>query len=138
VRVAARIAVERDVAVKPTPAWEEVRAAAFRVADLSPQSPAHYLFPSRQVSLDPEIRDYAAQSFPPGGPALDGAIDLMNRIKKEFVYEVGAHTAPPHRRCPSRFGARLPGLLACDDFRHARARLAGRLYQRLSAHRAAR
>ena len=38
----------------------------------SPQSPAHFLFPSRQVSLDPEIRDYAAVSFTPGRPVLDG------------------------------------------------------------------
>jgi transglutaminase-like putative cysteine protease len=113
VRVAARIAVERDVAVKPTPAWEEVRAAAFRVADLSSQSPAHYLFPSRQVSLDPEIRDYAAQSFPPGRPALDGAMDLMNRIKKEFVYEVGATTASTTP--PMSFALRRG---VCQDFSH--------------------
>ena len=68
VRVAARIAVEQPVAVEPgaTPAWEKAREAAFASADLSPKSPSHYLFPSRQVSLDPEIRDYAAQSFPPG------------------------------------------------------------------------
>ena len=36
---------------------------AFARADLSPNSPAHYLFPSRQVSLDPEIRDYAARKL---------------------------------------------------------------------------
>src|SRR3954447_10278689 len=59
VRVAARIAVEPAAATQAgaAPAWEQVRAAAFASADPSPQAPSHYLFPSRQVSLDPEIRD---------------------------------------------------------------------------------
>src|SRR3954453_16677061 len=60
IRVAARIPVNGLVPAMPisTPAWEEVRAAAFASADFGPLAPAHHLFPSRQVSLDPEIRDY--------------------------------------------------------------------------------
>src|SRR5215813_4832550 len=54
-----------------TPPWEEIREAAFASIDLSPNSPAHYLFPSRQVSLDPEIRAYAVDSFSAGRPVLD-------------------------------------------------------------------
>ena len=115
VRVAARVAVEQAVAVEPgdTPPWEEVREAAFASADPSPQSPAHFLFPSRQVSLDPEIRDYVALSFPPGRAILDGAIDLMNRIKAEFVYEVGATTASTTP--PMSFALRRG---VCQDFTH--------------------
>ena len=115
VRVAARVVVDRPAAVDPaaTPPWEEVRAAAFASADLSPQSPAHFLFPSRQVSLDPEIRDYAAVSFPPGRPVLDGAIDLMLRIKTEFVYEIGATTASTTP--PMSFALRRG---VCQDFSH--------------------
>src|SRR5262249_49800279 len=56
VRVVARVSVKRDVAPEATPPWEEVRAAAFASNDLSPNSLAHYLFPSRQVPLDPAIR----------------------------------------------------------------------------------
>ena len=95
VKVAARIAVEHGPAADPssTPPWEEVRAAAYLSSDLSPDSPSHYLFPSRLVSLDPEIRDYASTSFTPGRPVLNGAIDLMHRIKAEFAYEIGATTA---------------------------------------------
>src|SRR6516162_8350336 len=48
VRVAARVAVKRDVTPEATPPWEEIREAAFASIDLSPNSPAHYLFPSRQ------------------------------------------------------------------------------------------
>ena len=69
-----------------------MRASSFASDDLGPTSPAHFLFPSRLVSLDPEIRDYAGLSFPPGRPVLDGAIDLMRRIKADFVYEIGATT----------------------------------------------
>ena len=50
-----------------TPAWEAVREEAFATSDIGPLSPAHFLFPSRMVSLDPEIRDYTRESFPPGG-----------------------------------------------------------------------
>ena len=42
VRVAARVAVKRDVAPEATPPWEEIREAAFASIDLSPNSPAHY------------------------------------------------------------------------------------------------
>jgi transglutaminase-like putative cysteine protease len=115
VKVMARIAVEHEDAVDPlaTLQWEDVRAAAYASADLSPQSPSHYLFPSRQVSLDPEIRDYAALSFAPGRPVLDGAIDLMNRIKAEFVYEIGATTATT--TAPMSFALRRG---VCQDFSH--------------------
>ena len=115
VKVAARIAVEPLPKTKPgtSPAWEEVRAAAFASADLSAESPAHYLFPSRQVSLDPEIRDYAAVSFPPGRPMLDGCTDLMHRIKTEFIYEPGATTASTTP--PMSFALRRG---VCQDFTH--------------------
>jgi transglutaminase-like putative cysteine protease len=115
IRVAARIAVNGALTAKPidTPVWEAVRAAAFASADLGPLAPTHYLFPSRQVSLDPEIRDYAALSFPAGRTVLDGATDLMNRIKAEFVYEVGATTAST--MAPMSFALRRG---VCQDFTH--------------------
>lgn len=113
VRVAARIAVERAAAVVATPAWDAVRQTAFASSDLSPLAPAHYLFPSRLVSLDPEIRDYAAESFPAGRALLDGAVDLMHRIKSEFAYEVGATTATTTP--PMSFALRRG---VCQDFSH--------------------
>ena len=115
VRVAARVAVDRPAPMTPatTPAWENVRADAFAIADLSPRSPAHFLFPSRLVSLDPEIRDYAATSFLPDRACLEGAMDLMHRIKLEFVYEVGATTATTTP--PMSFALRRG---VCQDFSH--------------------
>src|SRR6202007_1729517 len=62
---------------------------------------------------DPEIRAYASSSFPPRRPALAGAIDLMNRIKAEFIYEIGATTATTTP--PMSFALRRG---VCQDFSH--------------------
>ncbi len=105
-----------------------MRDDAFATSDIGPLSPAHFLFPSRIVSLDPDIRDYIRQSFPPGRAILDAAIELIDRIKSDLVYEIGATTVtttPPMslRAAPRR----LPGFRPCHDFRAARHRPAGRL-----------
>jgi transglutaminase-like putative cysteine protease len=115
VRVAARVAVERNavLAADATPPWEAIRDAAFASVDLSPLSPAHCLFASRQVSLDPEIRAYAAESFSAGRPVLDAAVDLMRRIKADFIYEIGATTASTTP--PMSFALRRG---VCQDFAH--------------------
>jgi len=115
VKVAARVAVTRNASIKPdaTPPWEDVRREAFASADLSSEAPAHFLFPSRQVSLDPEIRDYASESFAPERPVLAAAIDLMKRIKADFVYEPGATDASTTP--PMSFALRRG---VCQDFSH--------------------
>ena len=115
IKVAARVTVETLVppGTGETPPWETVRNQVFTTADGGPQSPAHFLFPSRQVSLDPEIRDYARASFPAGRPILDGAAELMKRIKADFVYEIGATTASTTP--PMSFALRRG---VCQDFAH--------------------
>jgi transglutaminase-like putative cysteine protease len=114
IRVAARIAVESlDPSPQETPAWEAVRDEVFATADIGATSPVHFLFASRQVSLDPEIRDYAGASFPGGRPILAGALDLMRRINDEFVYEVGATTVSTTP--PMSFALRRG---VCQDFAH--------------------
>ncbi len=114
VRVAARVAVEKpDAGPADTPAWEAIRDSAFVCTDLAPMSPAHYLFPSRQVSLDPEIRAYAAESFPPQRPVYEGAVELIRRIKADFVYQPGTTTV---LTTPAMAFAQRRGV--CQDFAH--------------------
>jgi transglutaminase-like putative cysteine protease len=115
IKVAARVAVEAPVDPSPpeTPPWEEVRTAVMMTNDIGPASPAHFLFPSRQVPLDPEIGDYARESFPPGRPVFAGALDLMARIKTDFVYEVGATSVAT---TPTAAYALRRGV--CQDFAH--------------------
>jgi transglutaminase-like putative cysteine protease len=114
VRLAARLvadAAPNDFPV--TPVWEAVRDLAFASADIGPSSPVHFLFASRQVSLDPEIRDYARESFPAGRVVLDGALELMRRIKRDFTYEIGATSVTT---LPSMSFALRRGV--CQDFAH--------------------
>ena len=69
-----------------TPGWEEVGRGALLVDDLG-HAPTHLLFATRYVPLLPRLGDYAAASFAPGRPVLDGAIEVMRRIHDEFIYD---------------------------------------------------
>jgi len=115
VKLAARVTV--DAAIEPaplaTPAWETVREEAFATSDVGPLSPAHFLFPSRMVSLDPEIRDYTRESFSAGWPVLDAAFELNNRLKSDIAYEIGATTVTTTP--PMSFALRRG---VCQDFAH--------------------
>jgi transglutaminase-like putative cysteine protease len=114
IKVAGRIAVEGSATPPPAaPTWETVRSEAFASCDIGPHSPAHFLFPSRLVALDPNISAYARESFPPGCSVIDGAIDLMRRIKADFTYEIGATTVST---TPSAAFALRRGV--CQDFAH--------------------
>jgi transglutaminase-like putative cysteine protease len=115
IKVAARIVVESlaEPAPDETPAWEDVRNEVFAATDIGATSPAHFVFASRQVSLDPEIRDYARASFSPRRPILAGALDLMRRIKADFIYEAGVTTVSTTP--PMSFALRRG---VCQDFAH--------------------
>jgi transglutaminase-like putative cysteine protease len=113
VKLLARVAVDPEPPPAVTPAWEEVREAAFATSDIGPTSPAHFLFPSRIVSIDPEIRDYVRQSFTPGRAVLDAAVELIGRMKADMVYEIGATTVTTTP--PMSFALRRG---VCQDFAH--------------------
>jgi transglutaminase-like putative cysteine protease len=114
-KLAARVAVTPVAPTDPdkSPPWESVRADTYASEDIGPSSPVHFVYPSRLVSLDPDIRDYARKSFAPGRPVLAGAVELMHRIKDDFAYEPGATTVttPPSMSFAQRRGV-------CQDFAH--------------------
>lgn len=115
VKVSARIAVDPIVTpdAATAPAWEDVQEQVFASAEIGPMAPAHFLFPSRMVSLDPEIRDYARQSFAPGRSIVDALTELNRRIKTDMVYEIGATTVTTTP--PMSFALRRG---VCQDFAH--------------------
>jgi transglutaminase-like putative cysteine protease len=115
IKLSARVAVDAEIEPAPlsTPAWEVVREEAFAISDIGPLSPAHFLFPSRMVTLDPAIRDYVRQSFTPKRAILDAAMELIHRIKSDFVYAIGATTVTT---TPSMSFALRRGV--CQDFAH--------------------
>ena len=109
----ARIAVARPQPPAVTPEWEDVRQEAFSVNDLGPQSPAHFIYASRIVTLDEATVAYARQSFPAGRQVLAGAIDLMERIWDDFDYDPKATlvSTPLREAFEKKRGV-------CQDFAH--------------------
>jgi len=96
-----------------TPILDIIRAEAFGCADLGPASPAHALFPSRCVPLDPAITDWTSTSCPADRPVLAAALDVMHRIYESFAYQPGTTTVTT---LPSEAFAAKRGV--CQDFAH--------------------
>lgn len=73
-----------------------------------------FTLPSTLVPLHPDATAYAAESFPPGRPILEGAAELMSRIFKDFEYDphFTTVTTPLAEVMAHRRGV-------CQDFAHA-------------------
>ncbi|MDE2514999.1 MAG: transglutaminase family protein [Rhodospirillales bacterium] len=84
-----------DVAFPAPPArsmaWEELAAAALSAEAQAPREgrAGEFTFPSPMLARDAGARDYAASSFPPGRPVLDGLLDLNGRIRQDFAFRPG-------------------------------------------------
>lgn len=109
----ARVAVDRMIPVPSAsdPTLGEVAALARASRDMSPASPAAYLFPSPLIPLDRDIADWCAQDLDPGRGALEAAIALAVRIQHEFDFDTTATLVdtPPHEAFAKRGGV-------CQDF----------------------
>ncbi|MEH3146770.1 MAG: transglutaminase family protein [Methylobacterium frigidaeris] len=110
-----RIAVERGAPPDPAsgPSWDGLREAVLATRSLAPDSPLHFLGPSRRVPLAAEVTDYARASFPPGAGTYAGALDLMRRIRQDFTFDGSATdvATPLARAFALRRGV-------CQDFSH--------------------
>ncbi|HEY8335202.1 MAG TPA: transglutaminase family protein [Tardiphaga sp.] len=93
--------------------WENVRQASFKSNDLSAASPIGYVFASPLVPLLDPVTAYAAVSFPAGRGILEGAVDLMHRIRTGFKYDPKATviSTPLAEVLDKRHGV-------CQDFAH--------------------
>lgn len=106
--------IERDLPEpQDAPDWRATRDLAVDIEDISARSPAHFVFRSRLVPIDSTIRDYARESFALGRPILEGGIELMERIKADFVYDPTATdvTTPTQEAFALKRGV-------CQDFAH--------------------
>ena len=104
------VAYPKPPAPEDTAPWEEIAAAA---AEPAADGAAEYRFDSPMAASLAETRAYAAVSFPPGRPVLEGLIELNMRIRKEFKFRAGATTisTPVARVMQRREGV-------CQDFSH--------------------
>ncbi|PWC85068.1 transglutaminase family protein [Azospirillum sp. TSO5] len=94
--------------------WEQVRDSLRGLT--GPDDGAEitqYCFDSALVASSPELLEYARGSFTPGRPAVAAAIDLMNRINREFAFDPTATTVatPLAAVMRNRRGV-------CQDFAH--------------------
>jgi transglutaminase-like putative cysteine protease len=101
-----------DPVAEATPPWETVRNT------LAENAPAlfdacQFAFESHHVPISAELAAYAAPSFTPDRPILEGAMDLMARIHHDFRFDPTATTVstPVHEVLTHRRGV-------CQDFAH--------------------
>ncbi|MBL9122391.1 MAG: transglutaminase family protein [Planctomycetaceae bacterium] len=96
-----------------TPPWEKIRAALPGFRHPQGLDAYQYVFDSPHVACSAELAGYAHASFTPGRPILEAAIDLNQRIHRDFEYDPQAtsvHT-PLSEVLAHRRGV-------CQDFAH--------------------
>ena len=93
--------------------WNEVRDRLADPATHEERLNRQYVIGSSHATPLPEVARYAAASFPPGRPLLEGVHDLMDRVHHEFVYDPGFSTisTPLLEVLANRRGV-------CQDFAH--------------------
>ncbi len=96
-----------------TQEWEQVREEGFSIRSLAPDSPAHFLPPSRYAPRFEPATAYSRMSFTPKRRVLDAAQELMRRIRADFRYDAKATSisTPLAQAFEQRRGV-------CQDFAH--------------------
>jgi len=96
-----------------TTPWEEVREMLASSTDQEVFEAVEHRFESPHIRWTPAVHEYAALSFPPGRPILAAALDLSQRIHRDFEYRPGVtNVATPVRTIfEQRRGV-------CQDFAH--------------------
>ncbi len=95
------------------PPWEQVRAHSLEIADIGAESPASYLYATARTPILPQITDYARGSFAAGRPIVEAVAELMQRMRRDFVYDAEATdvSTPIAEAFAGRHGV-------CQDFTH--------------------
>lgn len=95
-----------------TPAWEAV-ATAVRAGGRETWQVSEFAFASPMAAADAAAGAYAAVSFPAGRPVLEGLLDLLARIRRDFTFRAGVTTiaTPVSQVLRQRAGV-------CQDFSH--------------------
>ena len=115
------VLAESRVTVTPAPervsrdslTWEEVRRLLENPTDEETRDAVQFQFDSPLTRFHSDIALYGSASFPPSRPLLAGAIELMNRIHKDFRYDTGVTdvTTPVDKVFEIRAGV-------CQDLAH--------------------
>jgi transglutaminase-like putative cysteine protease len=73
-----------------TPCWEDVRDALANGVHPEHFNALQFVHDSRHAMSDPELAEYALQSFTPRRPILEAVSDLTHRVHEDFKYDQGA------------------------------------------------
>jgi transglutaminase-like putative cysteine protease len=116
-RVVGRSVVEVSTAAPAddavSPDWEAVRDGLVYERGAPYQETVEFSYPSPYIAVGPELSAFARESFLPGRPLVESAVDLMHRINKEFTFDSDATTiaTPVMQVFANRRGV-------CQDFAH--------------------
>jgi transglutaminase-like putative cysteine protease len=96
-----------------TAPWQSVAGKARRESGALDIDVLQFVSASRHTKVVPEAIDYALPSFPVGQPVLAGALDLTQRIHRDFVFDAAATdiSTPVSHVLQERRGV-------CQDFAH--------------------
>lgn len=81
------INAERAFDPEGSPPWDEVRERLRRERSAEMLNAVEFVYNSPYVKGDDQLAAYAAESFPPGRPLLDGVLELNARIHRDFKYD---------------------------------------------------
>jgi transglutaminase-like putative cysteine protease len=87
------VRARRPHEIAATPAWERLAERLRRPRSLEALTAAELALPSPRAPLVDELTAWARPSFPPARPVLEGALDLVGRIHREFRYDPSATDA---------------------------------------------
>ena len=96
-----------------TPAWEQVAEQLAGPGRIRLLDTLQYVYPSPSVLPNPQLREYALASFPPGRPIGEAARELTARLHRDFAYDTRATTI--HTPLDDVFRLRRG---VCQDFAH--------------------
>ncbi|RWL17489.1 MAG: transglutaminase family protein [Mesorhizobium sp.] len=112
IRMSARVAVSRpEPGLDVSPDIRRLREELDAVRSLSPDTPHHFLAASDHAGIDAAITAYARSSA--GNSAASTAMDLCNRIYRDFTYDGEATTV--QTRASDAFDLKRG---VCQDFSH--------------------
>ncbi|AZO22024.1 MULTISPECIES: transglutaminase family protein [unclassified Mesorhizobium] len=112
IRMSARVSVSRpEPGLDVSPDIHGLRAELDAVRSLSPAAPHHFLAASDYAGLDAAITAYARESL--SGSTVGTAVDLCNRIHRDFTYDGKATTV--QTRGSDAFALKRG---VCQDFSH--------------------
>lgn len=110
----ARINVERpDIMLDMSPRLDALQRELEETNSMKPDSPHHFRAASPRVALDPDITAYAAQSIGGTTSVMALALDLCQRMYRDFVYDPEATLVDTSAR--EAFDLKRG---VCQDFTH--------------------